>query len=135
MGISPWMDDLNMRLSANEFLAEFGWLRRLARSLVGGVGAEEDLIQETWLAAARVEGGVLRPWLVGTLRRLAARWHRGESRQRRREGLQRLRAQLDCGTSTDWRAGPATLLGLHTLELTKAGAAVAASTNTMTLVG
>ena len=203
VGISPWMDDLNMRLSANKLLAELGWLRRLARSLVGGVGAEEDLVQETWLAAARVEGGVSRPWLVGTLRRLAARWHRGASRQRRRErivargeavdtdsllernellglllgelrridepfrttlillyqegltvrdaaarldvpedtlrwrrreGLQRLRAQLDRGTSIDWRAGLAPLLGPHALELTKVGAAVAAPTSTMTLV-
>lgn len=204
VGISPWMDDLNTRLSANELLAELGWLRRLARSLVGGVSAEEDLVQETWLAAARVQGGVSRPWLVGTLRRLAARWHRSESRQRRREGLvarseavdtdsllernellglllgemrridepfrtalillyqegmtvrdaaarldipqdtlrwrrreglQRLRSQLDRGTSIDWRASLVPLIGPHTLELTTAGVAVAAATKTMTLMG
>ena len=74
-----------MRLNSEELLAELSWLRRLARSLVGPVGSEDDLVQEAWLAASRVQGGVSRAWLVGTLRRLAARWHRGESRLRRRE--------------------------------------------------
>ena len=80
------MDDSRMSLSAEELLAELGWLRRLARSLVGPEGSEDDLVQETWLAASRVEGGVSRAWLVGTLRRLAARWHRSESRLQRRQG-------------------------------------------------
>ncbi|MFT6363425.1 MAG: RNA polymerase sigma factor (sigma-70 family) [Planctomycetota bacterium] len=80
------MEDLSMRMNATELLDELGWLRRLARSLVGPVGAEEDLVQETWLAASRVEGGVTRAWLVATLRNLAASLQRRESRLRRREG-------------------------------------------------
>ena len=79
------MAEHETRLDPAELLGELDWLRRLARSLVGRVGAEEDLVQDTWLAASRVEGGVSRPWLVRTLRQLAARWHRAESRRRRRE--------------------------------------------------
>ena len=75
----------DIRLDAAQLLGELEWLRRLARGLVGGDGVEQDLVQQTWLAATRVEGGVSRPWLVGTLRRLAARWRRSESRLRRRE--------------------------------------------------
>ena len=74
-----------MPLDHVDLLAELGWLRRLARSLVGPVGADEDIVQETWLAASRVEGGVSRAWLVSTLRNLAASWHRRESRLRGRE--------------------------------------------------
>ncbi len=74
-----------MRFSDDELLAELGWLRRLARGLVGPGGAEDDLVQEAWLAAQRVQGGVSRPWLVRTLRNLAASWHRGENRLRHRE--------------------------------------------------
>jgi len=74
-----------MRYRDEELLAELGWLRRLARSLVGPGGSEEDLVQEAWLAAQRVRGGVSRAWLVRTLRNLAASWHRGESRLRSRE--------------------------------------------------
>lgn len=73
------------RLNAEELLAELGWLRGLARSLVGSVNADEDLVQEAWLAASRVKGGVSRAWLVGTLRNLSAGWHRREARLRRRE--------------------------------------------------
>jgi len=74
-----------MHLDADQLLLELGWLRRLARSLVGSSGVDEDLVQETWLAASRAGGGVSRAWLAGTLRNLARRWHRTEARLRRRE--------------------------------------------------
>jgi RNA polymerase sigma-70 factor (ECF subfamily) len=80
------MEDRRMHLDADQLLLELGWLRSLARSLVGSAGVDEDLVQETWLAASRTEGGVSRAWLAGTLRKLAARWHRTETRLRRREG-------------------------------------------------
>ena len=80
------MEDRSTHLDPDQLLAELSWLRRLARSLVGSAGVDEDLVQETWLAASQRGSGVSRAWLAGTLRKLAARWQRSESRLRRREG-------------------------------------------------
>jgi len=79
------MENGSTHLDPDELLGELVWLRRLARSLVGSAGVDEDLVQETWLAAQQTDGHVTRAWLVGTLRNLAAGWFRREARLRRRE--------------------------------------------------
>jgi len=58
------------------------FLRRLAFALVGEDAAADDLVQETWLAAARARGEAVRSpraWLAGTTRRLAAGWRRARA--------------------------------------------------------
>jgi len=71
-----------------ELLAEVSWLRQLARALARDEARAEDLCQETLLAALQARPQTrsgLRAWLGGTLRKLAAREHRGQSRRQRRE--------------------------------------------------
>lgn len=74
-------------LALEDLLAQSSWLRRLARSLVAGEDAAEDLVQETWLAALRhpPADGPARPWLARVARRLAANFRRGEARRRTHE--------------------------------------------------
>lgn len=58
------------------------FLRRLAFALVGEDAAADDVVQETWLAAARARGEDVRSpraWLAGTTRRLAAGWRRARA--------------------------------------------------------
>lgn len=64
---------------------------RLARGLLGGDPAGDDLAQEAWLVARRrgVSTGGFR---AGVVRRLAARWRRGEERRRARERIAATRA-------------------------------------------
>ncbi len=62
------------------------FLRRLAFALVGEGGRADDLVQETWLAAARSREGVLRSpraWLSRTARNIA--WNQNRARARRAE--------------------------------------------------
>ncbi len=77
-----------------QLAAEAVWLRRLARSLVADQAAADDLVQDTYIAAAvrpPPEDRPLRPWLVRVLTNLARM--RGRSARRR---LQReLRAMED----------------------------------------
>jgi RNA polymerase sigma-70 factor (ECF subfamily) len=57
-----------------ELLAHAGWIRELARRLVGDGPAADDLVQDTWLAALRrrPDGGrPLRPWLARVARNFA----------------------------------------------------------------
>lgn len=59
------------------------FLRRLAHALVGDHDGAEDLVQETWLAAAEQPRGNVRSpraWLAGTARRLAASARRRRAR-------------------------------------------------------
>jgi RNA polymerase sigma-70 factor (ECF subfamily) len=74
-------------LALEELLAQSSWLRRLARRLVAGEDAAEDLVQETWLAALRhpPADGAARPWLARVARRLAANFRRGAARRRAHE--------------------------------------------------
>lgn len=61
------------------------FLRRLALALVGDHHGAEELVQETWLAAASQPGGHVRSpraWLAGTARRLAAAGRRTRGRRR-----------------------------------------------------
>jgi RNA polymerase sigma-70 factor (ECF subfamily) len=61
------------------------FLRSLARGLVGDASGADDVVQQAYvtaLARARsLDGGALRAWLGGIVRRLA--WHRHRSEERR----------------------------------------------------
>ncbi len=74
--------------ATEELLAHSGWLRKLAMRLVGDADVADDLVQETWIAAARrapVSSHSIRPWLAKVLRD-AFRMHvRGEGRRSARE--------------------------------------------------
>jgi len=69
-------------------LGNTGWLRELARSLVGDPFDAEDLMQEA-LALAKEEGrwttGRLGAWIAGILRNRAKQHYRSESRRLARE--------------------------------------------------
>ena len=68
-----------------ELLAHVAWVRRLARRLTADAADAEDLLQETWMAAARhppTSDRPLRPWLAVVLRNL---WRTGRLAARRRE--------------------------------------------------
>ena len=70
-----------------DLLAHAGWVRGLARALVGEDRAD-DLAQQTMLRALEkppARGGDPRPWLGRVLRNLAWSDHRAEGRRRRRE--------------------------------------------------
>jgi RNA polymerase sigma factor (sigma-70 family) len=79
--------DRTSDLSAEQYLAESAWLRRLARSLVDEATAE-DVLQETFAAALAAPPGPDRPrapWLATVLRNFARMASRGERRRRARE--------------------------------------------------
>lgn len=69
-------------------LAEAGWLRELARSLVDDPAAADDIVQQTWLAALRRPPAVdrsLRPWLRAVAENFARMRRRGEGARAQRE--------------------------------------------------
>src|SRR5687768_10763877 len=77
-------------LKVEDLLAQAGWLRALAASLVSDRAGAEDLVQETWLAALLHpprQAGPLRPWLARVAANLASNRQRGERRRRDRETL------------------------------------------------
>ena len=87
------MNDRSDALTEEALLAELGWIRRLARSLVRDASTAEDLVQETYLHALEQPPGSAqgrdgwRGWLARVLRtRARTRW-RSEERRRRREAL------------------------------------------------
>jgi RNA polymerase sigma factor (sigma-70 family) len=74
--------------TAEELLAHSGWLRALAIRLVGDADVAEDLVQETWIAAARRTPEAresLRPWLAKVLRDAFRMRARSEGRRSARE--------------------------------------------------
>ncbi|HUQ05854.1 MAG TPA: sigma-70 family RNA polymerase sigma factor [Kofleriaceae bacterium] len=74
--------------TAEELLAHSGWLRALAVRLVGDADVAEDLVQETWIAAARRSPEAresLRPWLAKVLRDAFRMRARSEGRRSARE--------------------------------------------------
>ncbi|MEM9803570.1 MAG: sigma-70 family RNA polymerase sigma factor, partial [Planctomycetota bacterium] len=74
------------RHDAETLLAELGWVRNLARRLVGQDA--DDLVQETWTVAASQlprQDRPLRPWLAAITRRLASNHHRSNRHRRDRE--------------------------------------------------
>lgn len=75
-------------LSLDALLAEAGWLRSLARSLVSDPAAADDLVQETWLAALKHPPAAdrpLRPWLRTVVENFARMRLRGDGARTRRE--------------------------------------------------
>lgn len=74
--------------SPEQLLKQTGWMKSLARGLVGEDARAEDLVQEAMLVAvARPprNSPVSGSWLARVLRNLAFRSHREEYRRRRRE--------------------------------------------------
>lgn len=71
-----------------EILAQAGWLRDLAGSLVHDPNTADDIAQETWIAAMRRpprQPGSLRPWLARVARNVAANLRRSGRRRSQRE--------------------------------------------------
>jgi RNA polymerase sigma-70 factor (ECF subfamily) len=71
-----------------DLLAEAGWIRNLARSLVGDGQAADDVVQETWIAVLKKPPSgdrPLRPWLARVVTNFARMQRRGEASRRRRE--------------------------------------------------
>lgn len=82
----PTMSDVPFQPAALEQHRAF--LRRLARELVRGEAAAEDLVQETFLRALERpprSAGALSAWLARVARRLALNQARGAGRARERE--------------------------------------------------
>lgn len=79
-------DPRPMDLELERMTAEHApFLRRLAHALVGDHDGAEDLVQETWLAAAEQPRGNVRSpraWLAGTARKLAVSARRRGARKR-----------------------------------------------------
>jgi RNA polymerase sigma factor (sigma-70 family) len=74
--------------TAEELLAHASWLRGLALRLVADADVADDLVQETWIAAARRAPDTtrsLRPWLAKVLRDAFRMRARGEGRRSARE--------------------------------------------------
>src|SRR5499426_1301805 len=79
-------DDPGFR--ASDLERQRAFLQRLARQLVRGEAAAEDLVQETFLRALErppASAAALRSWLARVARRLAINRGRGEQRARARE--------------------------------------------------
>lgn len=75
-------------VDVESLLANAGWVRALARGLVGRDDLADDVVQETWLAAIESpprHAGALRSWLRSVVRFTAHRVHREEERRSRRE--------------------------------------------------
>jgi RNA polymerase sigma-70 factor (ECF subfamily) len=73
---------------ASDLERQRAFLQRLARQLVRGEAAAEDLVQETFLRALErppASAAALRSWLARVARRLAINRGRGEQRARARE--------------------------------------------------
>lgn len=82
-------------------LAHAGYLRALARRLARDDAEADDLVQDTWTAAAAEPASVVRDpraWLAGVLRNLARQKRRGEGRREIRE---RAGARVDGSESTE----------------------------------
>lgn len=77
-----------MSVRTEELLANAGWLRALAASLVSDRASADDLVQDTWVAALRHPpdpGRPLRPWLARVVQNLARNRRRGDVRRSDRE--------------------------------------------------
>ncbi len=81
------MADLALDLA--ELMDDWDGLRRLARSLVRGDAAADDVVQDAFAAVARgampTRGGDLRAWMRGVVRRIAGKHNRTEVRRLQRE--------------------------------------------------
>ena len=71
-------------------LESSGWVKRLARSLVGDPHTADDLVQEAWVIALErrpeaTSGPKMKRWLAAVLRNLARDRRRGDGNRRARE--------------------------------------------------
>src|SRR5688572_15743607 len=82
------MESRDVSLPPNYLLAQMGWVRELARSLLGNSSDAEDVAQEVWLAASErppQSDSNPRAWLSVVTRHLVHSSKRAEGRRRRRE--------------------------------------------------
>lgn len=82
-----------------DLVAEEAWTRRLVQTLAGGRDVGDDVLQETWIAAARRPPGADRPlraWLTVVVRNFVRSRVRSEERRDARE-----QAALDAVGATD----------------------------------
>jgi RNA polymerase sigma factor (sigma-70 family) len=85
------MDSTDDTLRPDELLAQLGWVRALARSLVADPDVTDDVLQQVCLLALQqapreARGGPrLRAWLAAVTRSLARRSARSDARRLRRE--------------------------------------------------
>jgi RNA polymerase sigma factor (sigma-70 family) len=78
--------------SPNALLEQVGWIRALARTLIGDPHAAEDLTQDTCIAALQRQPDdrqPLRGWLATVLRNLAVHRRRATSRSARERAAAR----------------------------------------------
>ncbi|MCP5022533.1 MAG: sigma-70 family RNA polymerase sigma factor [bacterium] len=87
-------------IDPQEVLRQAPWLRRLARRLVGDSNQADDLIQDACVVLLDRPSGIADPvgWFAGTLRNLARRSRRSDTRRRDREQRS---ARGEAGISTD----------------------------------
>lgn len=72
-----------------DLLAQSGWMRELALSLLGDPAAADDVVQETWIAAIErppLGDRPLEPWLARVVRNFAWKRRRREARRAAHEG-------------------------------------------------
>lgn len=95
------MNTTSRAIREEELLAHMGWVRSLARSLLGDTAAADDVTQEAWLRARthgdRTEPSALRVWLGAVTRTLAR--DSGRAR-RRRVDRERTASRPEAQTST-----------------------------------
>lgn len=75
-------------ISPTAVLQHVGWVRALALKLAGHGDVADEVAQETWLRVLRnppPSGIGLRPWMVGTMRRILMERSRKERHRRERE--------------------------------------------------
>lgn len=97
------MDPGERRDELDALLQHAGYLRRLARSLLGGDGYEDDVVQQAWLAAlTRPRGSIRAPrsWLAAAVRQISWRRRRERSRRESRERRAAV-AETDHGATAD----------------------------------
>lgn len=109
---------------AHELLQHSAWLHRLARSLAGDVGAADDLVQRTWMAALEHPPGPgvsLRRWLVTVVRNFARQDARAGDRRAMGCGSRELRQPVardrgDRHSSRDLTASRPRPAAVHAVE-------------------
>ena len=77
------MSRMEPSIDPAQLLEHAGWMKHLARSLVGEDQAE-DVVQQVWLAGLQrppSPGRGLRSWLAAVVRKNAAKLRRTEARQ------------------------------------------------------
>lgn len=88
--MTPPRDPRAPRATPEALLAHAGWVRELARGLVGDPHVADDLQQEAMAAALREPPAADRPlqgWLAAVVRNLARQRARGEGRRSERERI------------------------------------------------